>query len=252
LDADYVGYRQLVDWLCSFPPQEVARRQRYLRDRKATLGYRLGLFTGGMERLGVLPVLVVLYLQFKDWGFGDWESALGAASHMGNRPIAEYLLSKGARPSIFSAAMFGQLEVVKAFITAQPGLQRTRGPHSISLLAHAKAGGPAASAVYDYLATLGDAGSDSPTPLTQTDLDAIVGIYPFGPAENDRINVAAEKGSVTWTRTASMGRPLFHHGNRVFNPAGAEAVRIAFTVEPTGTRMTIHDPDVVLTVMRKS
>jgi hypothetical protein len=187
-----------------------------------------------------------------DWGFGDWESALGAASHMGNRPIAEYLLSKGARPSIVSAAMFGQLEVVKAFITAQPGLQRTRGPHSISLLAHAKAGGPAASAVYDYLATLGDAGSDSPTPLTQTDLDAIVGIYPFGPAENDRINVAAEKGSVTWTRTASMGRPLFHHGNRVFNPAGAEAVRIAFTVEPTGTRMTIHDPDVVLTVMRKS
>jgi len=76
LDAAYVGYRQLVDWLCSFPPQEVARRQRYLRDRKATLGYRLGLFTGGMERLGVLPVLVVLYLQFKDWGFGDWH-ALG-------------------------------------------------------------------------------------------------------------------------------------------------------------------------------
>jgi hypothetical protein len=76
LDTDYVGYRQLVDWLCSFPPQEIARRQRYLRDRKATLGYRLGLFTGGMERLGVLPVLVVLYLQFKDWGFGDWH-ALG-------------------------------------------------------------------------------------------------------------------------------------------------------------------------------
>ena len=37
-----------------------------------------------------------------DWGFGDWEDALGAASHMGNREIAEYLLSKGARPSIFS------------------------------------------------------------------------------------------------------------------------------------------------------
>jgi hypothetical protein len=28
-----------------------------------------------------------------DWGFGDWETALGAASHMGNRPIAEYLIS---------------------------------------------------------------------------------------------------------------------------------------------------------------
>jgi hypothetical protein len=42
-----------------------------------------------------------------DWGFGDWEDALGAASHMGNRPIAEYLISKGARPSLFSATMLG-------------------------------------------------------------------------------------------------------------------------------------------------
>jgi len=187
-----------------------------------------------------------------DWGFGDWESALGAASHMGNRPIAEYLLAKGARPSIFSAAMFGQLDVVKAFVTAQPGVQRTRGPHSIALLAHAKAGGPAASAVYDYLASLGDAGNDPPTPLTQSDLDAIVGNYPFSPDENDHIIVSAEKGSVTWARAASMGRPLFHRGNRVFNPAGAEAVRIAFTTGPTGTRMTIHDPDAVLSVIRRS
>src|SRR5437899_13041706 len=38
-----------------------------------------------------------------DWGFGDWETALGAASHVGNRAIAEYLIEKGARPSLFSA-----------------------------------------------------------------------------------------------------------------------------------------------------
>ena len=64
-----------------------------------------------------------------DWGFGDWEDALGAASHMGNRAIALYLIEKGARPSIFSAAMLGQLEVVKSFIEAQPGVQKIRGPH---------------------------------------------------------------------------------------------------------------------------
>ena len=28
-----------------------------------------------------------------DWGFGDWESALGAASHMGRRDIAEFPLN---------------------------------------------------------------------------------------------------------------------------------------------------------------
>jgi hypothetical protein len=187
-----------------------------------------------------------------DWGFGDWESALGAASHMGNRPIAEYLLSKGARPSLFSAAMFGQLEVVKAFVTAHPGIQRSRGPHSISLLAHAKAGGPAAIPVHDYLASLGDAGSELQTPLTQSDLDAVVGVYPFSPADDDRIDVTAEKDSVTWTRMGSMGRPLFHLGNRVFHPAGADAVRIAFTGDSNGTRMTIHDPDIVLSITRKS
>jgi hypothetical protein len=34
--------------------------------------------------------------------------------------------------------MLGQLDVVKALIQAQPGAQRIPGPHSISLLAHAK------------------------------------------------------------------------------------------------------------------
>src|ERR1043166_7179997 len=51
-----------------------------------------------------------------DWGFGDWEDALGAASHVGNREIAEYLIARGARPTIFSAAMLGQLDVVQGFI----------------------------------------------------------------------------------------------------------------------------------------
>ena len=48
-----------------------------------------------------------------DWGFGDWESAIDAASHMANRPIAEVLLANGARPTIFTAAMLGQLTNVQ-------------------------------------------------------------------------------------------------------------------------------------------
>lgn len=34
--------------------------------------HRTGVFMGGIERLGVLPVLLALYLQFKDWEWGDW------------------------------------------------------------------------------------------------------------------------------------------------------------------------------------
>lgn len=187
-----------------------------------------------------------------DWGFGDWESALGAASHMGNRPIAEFLISRGARPSLFSSAMLGHLEVIKAFVSAQPGIERIRGPHSISLLAHAKAGGEAARPVYDYLQSLGGADSEAQAPLAQNDLDAILGLYAFGGADNERVHVTAEKGILTWTRMGTTGRPLFHLGGRVFYPWGAPAVRIAFAIETSGTRMTIHDPDIVLSVLRKT
>src|SRR5688572_28020633 len=39
-----------------------------------------------------------------DWGYGDWETPIDAASHVGNRAIAELLIAHGARPTIFTAA----------------------------------------------------------------------------------------------------------------------------------------------------
>lgn len=186
-----------------------------------------------------------------DWGFGDWEDALGAASHMGNRPIADYLISKGARPSLFSAAMLGQLEVVKAFLAAQPGAQRIRGPHSISLLAHAKAGGEPARPVFDFLESLGDAGADTPVPLSPADAEALKGTYIFGRAANQQIDVTVDNAQLVWTRKGSMGRPLSHLGNRIFSPWGAPAVRIHFTQEADSSVMTIRDPTVVLIAKRK-
>lgn len=89
-----------------------------------------------------------------DWGGGDFETALGAASHMGRRDIAEFLLSKGARLDLFAAAMLGKLEVVKAALTAFPDAIYASGPHGIPLIAHATAGGEEAKAVLDYLESL--------------------------------------------------------------------------------------------------
>lgn len=186
-----------------------------------------------------------------DWGFGDWEDALGGPSHMGNRPVAEYLISKGARPTLFSAAMLGHLEVVKAFIAAQPGVQRIRGPHSISLLAHAKAGGEAARPVFDFLQSLGDADADSPVPLSATDVDAVKGTYVFGHAVSQQIDVTIDRGQAVWTRTGMMGRPLFHLGNRLFYPSGAPSVRIRFAEDAGSVAMTVNDPDAVLVAKRK-
>jgi hypothetical protein len=86
-----------------------------------------------------------------DWGGGDWETGLGAASHVGRRDIAEFLIEHGARMDVFAAAMLGESEIVRAMFAAQPDLRNARGPHGISLVAHAEAGGEQAREVLDLL-----------------------------------------------------------------------------------------------------
>lgn len=186
-----------------------------------------------------------------DWGFGDWESALGAASHVGHREIAELLLAHGARPDIFSAAMLGQLEVVKAHIAAYPGAQRIKGPHSISLLAHARAGKERAAPVLSYLEELGDADPQVATQaLSPADLQAILGTYRFGSGERDTFAVAMQNEWPAIQRVGGAARRLSHLGERVFSPAGADAVRIRFSNETPARRLTVHDPDLVVTGQR--
>ncbi len=86
-----------------------------------------------------------------DWGGGDFETGLGAAAHMGRKDIGCFLLQKGARLDLFAAAMLGKLEIVRAALTAFPEAIHTPGPHGIPLIAHAKAGGEEARAVFEFL-----------------------------------------------------------------------------------------------------
>lgn len=71
-----------------------------------------------------------------DLGKGDWESALGAASHVGNKEIAQFLIEAGARPDIFCAAMMGARDVVLSTIKFSPQAANARGPHGLMLLYH--------------------------------------------------------------------------------------------------------------------
>lgn len=89
-----------------------------------------------------------------DWGGGDWETGLGAAAHMGRRDIALYLLENGARLDLFTAAMLGNLEIVRATLAAYPEAINIPGPHGIPLMAHAQAGGNEALQVFEYLKSL--------------------------------------------------------------------------------------------------
>ncbi|HWM25767.1 MAG TPA: hypothetical protein VNP98_13170 [Chthoniobacterales bacterium] len=89
-----------------------------------------------------------------DWGGGDFETALGGASHMGRPDIARYLLENNARMDLFAAAMLGRLDIIKAAAAAFPNIVRVPGPHKIPLIAHAEKGGPDAAAVVEFLRTL--------------------------------------------------------------------------------------------------
>jgi ankyrin repeat protein len=81
-----------------------------------------------------------------DWGGGDWETALGGASHTGQREIARHLLSQGARIDAFCAAMLGDRNVMLALLKTNPSVATTKGPHGYTLLYHIAISGDVAIA----------------------------------------------------------------------------------------------------------
>lgn len=179
---------------------------------------------------GLLAATPTLANAAIDWGFGDWESAIGAASHMGRRDIAELLLGKGARPDLFTQAMMGHLDAVQAIVKAMPGIQRQRGPHGITLLAHARSGGERAARVGSFLEKLGDADpayDNEPGMLT---IDSYVGSFRYGEGENDVFEVVDRRGQLAVSTRDSFPFTLYHIGNHVFHPNGAPSMRFSFKV----------------------
>ncbi len=168
-----------------------------------------------------------------DWGFGDWETALGAAAHTGRREIAELLLAHGARPTLFSAAMLGDLGTVRAFLEADPGLYRLHGPHGIPLLSHARAGGEAAEPVVAWmLERFGEDDRVHRFPAGD-DTDARYGgSYRFGtePALTLVVGVGGRPPALL-VGPGRLVSPLVEVEADVFHPAGAPAVRLRFVVE---------------------
>ena len=72
-----------------------------------------------------------------EWKSDDHETAIMGAAHVGNVPIAEYLLSKGAPLAIYTAAMLGRASDVRRMVRTDPTSVRLAGAHAIPLLAHA-------------------------------------------------------------------------------------------------------------------
>ena len=193
-----------------------------------------------------------------DWGFGDWESPLGAASHVGRRGIAEFLLERGARIDIFAAAMLGLTDVVKAFVTTQPGVQRRLGPHGITLLAHAKAGDKQAADTVAYLESLGDADiGHKVAPLPADRKEAFLGKYA---SEENAVNLECRLNSggrllmVIQRANVEVASQMMHYvGDDEFFPSGVPSVRFRFSVEGGKAKsVSIRGTDLAMTAKRMS
>lgn len=84
------------------------------------------------------PLLLNCTSQFKK---GDFETAVGGASHMGRKDIADFLVSRGARLDIFNYAFLGYDDFIKKWVTDYPNYLNAPGPHGFTLLHHAQVGG---------------------------------------------------------------------------------------------------------------
>lgn len=68
---------------------------------------------------------LLLNAKYEEWN----ETALGAASHVGNREIALYLLEQGAPLVMCTAAMLGMTDKVAGFLENDNAEANARGAH---------------------------------------------------------------------------------------------------------------------------
>ena len=90
-----------------------------------------------------------------DWKSGDFETGLGAASHVGFKELAQFLLDQGAQANIFTACLFGKMDIVRPMLDAFPSTLHAKGPHGFTLLHHAEKGGDESLEVKEFLESLG-------------------------------------------------------------------------------------------------
>lgn len=198
-----------------------------------------------------------------DWRFGDFESALGAASHVGRRDIAMYLMNNGARPNIFTYAMMGAYDAVRSMIEFSPGIQRNLGPHGISLLRHAKAGLRMEDTMskenianlkklITYLESLGDANGDQYEDLGEDEKNTYLGDYRYGEGEDEGFSIKLNSFDViSLGPLGSSGGALYKIGDHNFFHNGTPSTTVSFQFENEKVKsLTITDPDRVL-VARK-
>ena len=75
MDGEFDHWRTLIESLREFPRTQREERLRFVTALRQGMTERMGLMYGGLQKLGPFPVLIALYLQFRNWEWGDWAGA---------------------------------------------------------------------------------------------------------------------------------------------------------------------------------
>lgn len=65
LDHHFEGYEAIRSWLRTLPRDVLEKRRIFVEARRDSMGQRYPMFFGAIDRLGLLPVLVGVFLQFQ-------------------------------------------------------------------------------------------------------------------------------------------------------------------------------------------
>lgn len=178
-----------------------------------------------------------------EWRYGDFESAIGAASHVGRRDIALYLISMGARPTIFTFAMLGAHQVVKSMVDFYPGIQSTMGPHGISLMDHAYAGERMKNSMseaeiidlektIDYVKSLSNASGQRYLDISPEEQKKYLGDYKYGPGPEEGFTIQLNmRKQLSLGPINGFGGGLYRIEEHNFIYNGAPSVIVSFSME---------------------
>jgi len=144
--------------------------------------------------------------------------------------------------------MLGWADAVRAILSAAPGAARAPGPHGITLLSHARAGGDAAASTLELLKSTPGADEGPKTiSLTPQELGVYTGRYTQG---ERAFEIKIDRERLAFSMTGHATRFLSPIGDHAFFPAGASAVRFRFSEEGGVRRVVITDHDLRVDAVR--
>ena len=168
-------------------------------------------------------------------------------------------MEKGARPDIFTFAILGAFETVKAMVDAAPGVQSIAGPHGISLLQHAEAGlrmedtlsdaqKSSSEQLIQYLESLGNADSPQYEAVKPEDKEQYLGDYKYGEGPQDGFSIKLNmRKLLSLGKIGAFGGALYKIGENRFMYNGTPSVEISFQFEKEKVvALTVHEPDLTL------